>query len=131
MSRSADMLVAETRSTDRWRAGLVLAPFLVIAVLAAIGLPPLAQDPAIHQCADQRTLHDIPHFWNVVSNLPFAVIGLAGCWWILRAGPRSPAFEEPHERFAYLVFFAGEFLTCFGSGYYHSGPTNATLVWDR
>jgi hypothetical protein len=66
-----------------------------------------------------------------VSNLPFAVIGVLGCWWLIRAGRTSPAFTEPSERFAYFVFFLGEFLTCFGSGYYHAEPTNATLVWDR
>ena len=33
--------------------------------------------------------------------------------------------------FAYLVFFAGIFLTGFGSAYYHFAPGNETLVWDR
>lgn len=112
------------------RAGLVLGPGLIIAVLALTGSA-LPQDPAYHDFGDQRTLYGIPHFWNVVSNLPFAVIGLFGCWWILRQRSAFPAFELSHERLAYLVFFAGEFLTCFGSAYYHGGPSNQTLVWDR
>ena len=29
------------------------------------------------------------------------------------------------------MFFLGEILTRFGSGYYHSAPSNETLVWDR
>ena len=39
--------------------------------------------------------------------------------------------SKPWERAAYYVFFFGEFLTCFGSAYYHVAPSNATLVWDR
>jgi hypothetical protein len=34
-------------------------------------------------------------------------------------------------RFAWLVFFAGIFLTAFGSGYYHLRPDNESLAWDR
>ncbi len=32
---------------------------------------------------------------------------------------------------AYVVFFAGVFLTGFGSAYFHYTPGNSTLVWDR
>ena len=92
---------------------------------------PVPQNLAYHNFADQRALYGIPHFWNVVSNLPFAIIGVLGCSWIVRAGRTSPAFEEPSERTAYFVFFLGEILTCFGSGYYHAAPANGTLVWDR
>jgi hypothetical protein len=92
---------------------------------------PLAQDQNYHNFADQRWLYGVPHFWNVVSNLPFAAIGMIGCWWLMRAGRTSPAFAQSSERVAYFVFFTGGFLTCFGSSYYHADPTNATLVWDR
>jgi predicted membrane channel-forming protein YqfA (hemolysin III family) len=113
-----------------WRAAALLA--LSLAAFAwVVRQAPLAQDPAYHDFADQRSLLGAPHFWNVVSNLPFAVIGLLGCWWLIREGRGSPAFAEPGERAAYFVFFLGEILTCFGSAYYHSAPSNATLVWDR
>ena len=125
------MLASETRAKTRARAFVVLGPALVISLLGLIGFAALPQDPAYHQFADQRVLYGVPHFWNVLSNVPFAVVGLLGCWWILQHGRTSAAFAEPDERLAYLVFFAGEFLTCFGSGYYHSGPSNETLVWDR
>ena len=105
---------------------------LSLAVLFWAGsLAPISQDPTYHEFADQRTFHDIPHFWNVVSNLPFATIGIAGCWWLLRAGKTSSAFSSAPERYAYVVFFGGEILTCVGSAYYHADPSNATLVWDR
>jgi hypothetical protein len=106
--------------------GLGLPIFVWVASRA-----PLAQDPTYHDFADQRWLYGVPHFWNVASNLPFAMIGLLACWWLIRVGRTSSAFVEPGERIAYFVFFVGEFLTCVGSGYYHAGPTNETLVWDR
>ena len=106
--------------------GLSLPLFVWVSRMA-----PLAQDPAYHGFADQRLLFGVPHFWNVMSNLPFAVIGLMGCCWLIQAGKKSTAFAEPGERIAYFVFFIGEFLTCFGSAYYHAQPSNATLVWDR
>lgn len=113
-----------------WRLAVLLglsAPILVWAMWS----PPLAQDPTYHDFADQRRLLGIPNFWNVLSNVPFAVIGGLGCWW-LRHEPRPPAaFQNPGERAAYFVFFLGVFLTCFGSGYYHVAPANDTLVWDR
>lgn len=85
---------------------------------------PITQDPAYHLFADGRTLLAIPNFWNVVSNLPFLVVGAIGF---------QVALEKKQEplRVAWLVFFAGVFLTAFGSGYYHLAPDNASLAWDR
>ncbi len=114
----------------RWRVAAVLAPSLPLFAWVA-WMSPLAQNPQYHDFADQRRLVGVPHFWNVMSNLPFAVIGLLGCWWLMQARRTSRAFATPTERIAYFVFFLGELLTCFGSGYYHAAPTNETLVWDR
>ncbi len=113
-----------------WRIGFLVA--ISIPLLAwLLFSPPMPQSVEYHDFADQRPFAQIPHFWNVISNLPFAVIGLAGCVWLLRGAGRTLAFREPWERRAYLTLFCGEFLTCFGSGYYHAAPSNATLVWDR
>ena len=35
-----------------------------------------------------------PHFWNVMSNLPFAVIGLLGCWLLIQARRTSSSFSD-------------------------------------
>ncbi len=113
-------LSAESR---RRRLAIVLGSSLLI--FASIVLTqPIPQDPAYHNFADQRHLLGIPHMWNAVSNLPFAVTGAWGCWWLFGARGRSKAFAEPWERTACFVFFLGEFLTCFGSGYYHADPNN-------
>jgi hypothetical protein len=85
---------------------------------------PLAQDPAYHLFADQRTFLGIANFWNVASNLPFIAVGAWGFTFVRRQ------VNDP-LRFAWLVFFAGIFLTAFGSGYYHLRPDNESLAWDR
>lgn len=127
---TAQVVVGAERGHQPWRVGAVLGLSLPIFAWV-VSRAPLAQDLTYHNFADQRLLYGVAHFWNVASNLPFAVIGVLGCWWLIRSGRTSPAFVEPSERVAYFVFFVGELLTCFGSGYYHAEPTNETLVWDR
>ena len=96
----------------------VLYGLMIVSLAALLPLPPLLQNQHYHQFADQRELFGIPNFWNVVSNLPFIVVGAAG---LLRFRRDSTTF----------VLFSGLFLTGFGSSYYHLNPTDATLFWDR
>ena len=108
-----------------------VAMLLAITVTAIVGvflLPRIPQDPAYHVFADQRTLFGIPNFWNVASNLPFVVAGLAGIWLI---ASRKAIGGLPELRVAYLIFFVGATLTGIGSGWYHLNPSNETLLWDR
>jgi hypothetical protein len=100
------------------------APLLIflaamVASLAALTLlPPISQPQSYHQFADGNTIFGIPNFWNVVSNLPFVIIGAIG---LLRY----------HEDAATVFIFGGIFLTGFGSAYYHWDPNDGTLFWDR
>ena len=110
------------------------APLLLLAVAVAIAivallLPPIPQPLAYHNFADQRDWLGIPNFGDVVSNVPFAVVGLCGL--IFLAKPRPQTFSDPRERWLYVVMFAALILTAFGSAYYHLAPGNARLVWDR
>jgi hypothetical protein len=92
----------------------------------------MAQPASYHDFADKRPVLGLPNFWNVASNLPFAVIGLWGMIFLFPGtGQRHPGLIDPRERWPYLVLFIGLFLTCFGSAFYHFSPSNATLVWDR
>ena len=95
--------------------------WLLISAAAAAAFvtfaPRIPQNQEYHQFADQRALLGIPNFWNVISNLPFAIVGILG----LRE------FSDTASR----VLFAGILLTAFGSGYYHAQPNDSTLVWDR
>jgi hypothetical protein len=99
--------------------GVVIFEGLMAASLVALLLlPPIPQDQGYHDFADQRTLLGVPNFWNVVSNIPFIVIGALG----LRQSRRDPAI---------ILLFLGILLTGFGSSYYHLDPSDRTLFWDR
>jgi hypothetical protein len=109
------------------------APLLLLAVAALIAiialfLPPIPQPLAYHNFADHRGWLGIPNFGDVVSNVPFAVVGLCGLIFLFKHGE---TFSDRRERWLYLVMFAGLILTAFGSAYYHLAPGNARLVWDR
>ncbi len=105
-----------------WRRALLLA-VLVGGTLAAYLVDPIAQDPAYHLFADQRSLFGIPNSLDVLSNVPFALVGALGLYVVSR--------DTVPNRQAWWTFYAGVFLTAFGSGYYHLAPDNGTLVWDR
>ena len=117
--------------TRRARLGLLWG-LLGAAVLTAALLPPIAQDPAYHRMADERSVGGIDNAFNVVSNVPFMLVGAAGLW-SLRSGSwrGRPEFIEARERWPYRVFFAGLGLTGLGSAYYHLATSNERLVWDR
>jgi hypothetical protein len=115
---------------------MVRHSILVLAVLGAavavFARPPLPQPSAYHLFADHRSFLGISNFLNVVSNLPFAVVGLLGLAATFgRSHNGTPPFSDPWERWPYAALFAGVALTTLGSSYYHLAPDNARLVWDR
>jgi hypothetical protein len=97
---------------------LILLGLMAVTLAGLLLVPPVPQDQSYHQFADQRALLAIPHFWNVVSNLPFIAIGAVGLW-------------RFHRDPATVVLFSGILLTGFGSAYYHWAPSDDTLLWDR
>lgn len=110
---------------------LVALTVLLIGVTAVV--PPVPQDPAYHDFADQRPAFGIPNVLNVASNLPFLVVGALGFVFLAqdrRAGGRG-RFATAAERRPYWLLFAGIGLTGLGSGYYHWTPDTRTLFWDR
>jgi len=111
--------------------GLIFLAVGVLVLAIVLSLPPVPQDPSYHAFADQREFWDIPNFLNVVSNLPFLVVGLLGLRFVLRHGEDRRTFWDRVERWPFLVLFIGVGLTAFGSGYYHLAPSNDRLVWDR
>ncbi|HVH41173.1 MAG TPA: hypothetical protein VM925_02485 [Labilithrix sp.] len=118
---------------------------LVVLALAVGGLlwseGPIAQPAGYHRFADTRTLYGIPNALNVLSNIPFFLVGWAGLAFLRRGPTRDPdgpfrpgahtAFESLRERPAYVLFFAGVLLTAFGSTWYHLAPSTSRLFWDR
>lgn len=109
-----------------WRSASLLSIGIVV-IVAAFFVDPIAQDPAYHRFVDQRDFLSIANFLNVISNLPFALVGGAGLLFVKHHG----AAIIPHAQAAWVMFFIGIFLTAFGSGYYHLEPNNVTLIWDR
>jgi len=101
---------------------------LVLTTLVFILIPPVPQDLKYHNFADQRSFAGIPHFWNVVTNIPFIVIGIIGFFKIQK---QELTGILPELLRAYLAFFVGLVLIGLGSGYYHLNPSNSTLVGDR
>lgn len=99
------------------------------SLAAVLTVPPIAQDPGYHHFADQRPLLGLAHGFDVLSNLPFLVVGLWGLYNIFYANREN--FETSAERRPWALLQAAVALTAFGSGYYHFNPTHASLFWDR
>lgn len=96
----------------------------LVCVIALLMIKPIHQDQNYHAFADQRKMWDIPNFLNVVTNLPFAFVGLIGL-----QGIRN--IKEQELKHIFLTLFIGFLLLTGGSAYYHWFPQNNTLVYDR
>ena len=101
---------------------------LFLCIAGVMLLDPIAQNIEYHQFKDQKTFFNIPNFWNVITNLPFLMVGLYGLYSILYTQKLK---FIPELKTAYVLFFASVSLVSFGSGYYHLSPDNETLLWDR
>ena len=130
----ADAGVREESDLISRRASIRLLLVVTAAVIVGGLLSPrIPQPQSYHMFADRRSVAGIPNFANVVSNLPFAVIGVWGLVFLLRrdSDRNSKHFLDQRERWPYIIVFIGLFLTAFGSSYYHLQPDNGRLVWDR
>ena len=115
------------------RLGHVLIALAVgAAVVVAFAIPPMPQPLAYHRMADERSWLGIPNALNVLSNLPFAIVGALGL--AARSLPRHRP-QAVGRRLgtvaARRALRSGVALTALGSGYYHLAPDNGRLVWDR
>jgi hypothetical protein len=98
----------------------------IVAIVSISQLPPISQDQEYHLFADQETLWGIPNMSNVLSNLPFLIVGIYGLLFVQKTRASLQSFYWPA-----ITFCIGVALVSVGSGYYHLYPNNATLVWDR
>lgn len=104
---------------------LFFITFVAIVLLCISG--PISQDQQYHLFADDREIIDIPNFWNVISNIPFLIIGTLGMLFIFQNNKENNIKLWMNS----FVFFIGIFFTGIGSMYYHLHPGNQTLLWDR
>ena len=98
------------------------------ATLGLIFHGPIAQLAHFHDFADARGLAGIANAADVLSNIPFALVGI---WGLVRlAGAREhPALSRGWA--GYMLFFAALVLTAIGSSWYHLAPDNTRLIFDR
>ena len=123
MMSSSSMHTASNRSRGDWR-GWLLCGVAFVAIVGTLLVPRIPQDESYHLFADTRTIAGIPNFWNVISNAPFALVGIYGLTRTRRLLSRSlwPG---------YIVFCVAVIGVSFGSAYYHYAPSTPALVWDR
>ena len=79
-----------------------------------------------HPFIDARVLWGVPNALDVLSNLAFVPMGVAGLWALYRA----PSVHSAARQSA-AVFFVGLLLTCISSSIYHWAPSAWGLAADR
>lgn len=122
MNTSNLMLPASTEKLG-WRHA-VLVVLVLGSLFWMLSLEPISQNPGYHSFADTRKFVGIPNCLDVISNLPFLLIGGLGLQFCLRT-------KIGAVRSAWTVLFGGVGLVSIGSAYYHWNPTNESLVLDR
>lgn len=123
----------------RWM--IIVAVNLLAVVIMYTVVGPIEQPLEYHDFADKRTVLGIPYFGDVITNVPFTIVGLWGLIEYFRLRGQGEGRVEVagqagegglrNMNFGFLLVFVGLFLTGFGSGYYHLEPTNEALVYDR
>jgi len=118
--------------------------FLAFLLLVAVAGPALqASGLGGISFADDRGWRGLPHAMDVLSNLPFAAIGVWGLRWLhwldraheaaQDAVPLPQAATQPPVNMldCAWMFFAGLILTAAGSAFYHLQPDGLRLAADR
>lgn len=108
--------------------------FLLLCAALVCLLPPLPLPVSYHDFADKRDCLGIPYVGDVLSNFPFALIGLYGLW-VVRATFKTHQYslytEQSHGLQYATLFFSGLVLTSLSSTYYHLKPDDMGLAVDR
>jgi hypothetical protein len=115
-----------------WSCATKLSLIIAVSIVALAALmlaPRVPLGPHYHDFADRRTVFAIPNGQDVLSNIPFVVVGVWGFVWLL-GEPSKLTFVDQRERVPYQLFFIGTALTGIGSFWYHLAPSNYRLPWD-
>jgi hypothetical protein len=107
---------------------LLLGSALLMLVILSM-LSPIPQPQNYHHFAEQHTWFGINNAWNVLSNLPFALVGIWGLF--LLFSPNKIQFIDSNERWFWVGISLGLILVALSSGYYHLAPNDSRLVGDR
>ncbi len=99
----------------------------LLCIAAVLSMQPMPQDLAYHAFVDSRTISGIANFYNVISNIPFLLVGVAGLYYLLH----NKLTINETIRHIYMTLFGAVGVLAFGSAYYHLSPDNSSLLWDR
>jgi len=105
-----------------WRRHAALGVFAIGPIVAVALMHPVIRGPGFHRYADARDWLGIPHVGDVLSNLPFVIVGIVGLV-LSRTVTLVP-------RGLVQLFFAAVLGIGLGSAAYHVHPMDATLVFD-
>src|SRR4051812_4829887 len=83
-----------------------------IILLSLFFIPAIHQDISYHNFADSKTIFGLRNFWNVISNFPFVIIGIAGLFACLKS-------NHTNNKLSFIIFYWGILFTGIGSAYYH------------
>jgi hypothetical protein len=119
---------AATTAITTCHAEIALAAAAVLLTLLAALLPASHLPAGYHDFADQRGWLGLPHAMDVLSNLPFALMGVWGVMWLRRVP--SPNIGIAQRALAGM-FFGGLMLTALCSSAYHWEPHDTGLCFDR
>jgi hypothetical protein len=122
----------------------LLFTFALLALVALFGPALPAAEVAIASVfADGRSWHGLPNAMDVLSNLPFLLIGFWGLYRLNRIDrahqealaqfPLAPPANDPPDNTldCAWLFFAGLVATAAGSAFFHLVPDGARLAADR
>lgn len=88
---------------------------------------PLADKASYFNFADIRTMFNLANAGDVLSNIPFLVVGI---WGLLLVRSKKSLLVKEYSH-SLNILALGTILTCFGSMYFHLNPNLDTLFWDR
>jgi len=121
----------------------LLAFFALLLAAAVFGPAVPAPDFGGAPFADTQTWHGLPNAMDVLSNLPFVVIGVWGLRWLrwfdrahqdaleAAALPQAVPQLPVNALDCAWIFFAGLLLSAAGSAFYHLQPDSVRLAADR
>jgi hypothetical protein len=100
--------------------------FSVIATVIMFTLvAPIPQLIEFHTFSDTRHFYGIPNFANVISNLPFLMVGYIGLRQLRVANIPS------NLKLPYITIYLGSLLIYIGSSFFHWHPDHFSLLFDR
>jgi len=112
------------KELDEHKKIIILISLFAVSFIAVMLIGEIEQYQQYHIFADNRTFFAVPNFFDVSSNLLFAVVGMIGSVFAYKRVRREAYYS-------WITMFAGVTLVSLGSGYYHWNPNDAALVWDR